>query len=231
MAFKPNNIKAVLVDVDDTILDFSLCSKADIQMCLKKHGIPYSERIFDTFELRNAAYWKQIENGTLTIEELRNKRWTSIFDELGIVADGPAFEKDFIMHLKDFAIPIDGADEIMSYLHSKYKVCIVSNATHEQQDKRLSDAGLYRYVDMMFTSFDIGHVKPTKEYFDVCFSRMNGIRPEETIIIGDSISADIRGAVEYGIHSCWLNRKGKPAPTDFQPDYTVTSLSEILDIL
>ncbi len=226
------DIKAVLVDVDDTILDFRLCSQADIKLCLSKYGIPYTDHLFDTFEKRNLGYWEQIEAGTLTVEQLRRIRWVSIFKELGIDADGKAFELDFISHLKDFAIPVDGADELMSYLHSKYKVYIVSNATHEQQRKRLVDADLDKYVDGFFTSLDIGFVKPTREYFDACFSRMeSGLRPEETILIGDSLTADIRGAVDYGIHTCWFNRKGKPSPDNMDIDLTVKDLREIISIL
>ena len=231
MADFTKDIKAVLVDVDDTILDFSLCARADIQYCTEKHGVPFSETLFRTFEKRNATFWKQIEDGVLTVEELRRIRWTSIFKELVIDADGVAFEQDFIKHLKDYAFKVEGAERMMSYLHSKYTVCIVSNATHEQQRHRISDAGLDKYVDRMFTSFDIGYVKPTREYFDACFSSMPGIRPEESIIIGDSLSADIRGAIDYGIHTCWVNRKGNPAPTDIVPDFTVTSLDSILSIL
>ncbi len=225
------SIKAVLVDVDDTILDFSLCAQADIKFCLQQHGIPYSDHLFETFEKRNANYWKQIEDGVLTVAELRRTRWVSIFRECGIKADGQAFELDFIKHLKDYAIKIDGADAMMEYLHSRYTVCIVSNATHEQQRQRVIDAGLDQYVDYMFTSFDLGHVKPTREYFDACFEKLGGIRPDETIIIGDSLSADIRGAVEYGIHTCWLNRKGHAAPVGFTPEFTITSLDAIYGIL
>ena len=225
------DIRAVLVDVDDTILDFSLCAKADIKMCLEKFGLPYSDHLFETFEKRNNKYWQDIEKGLLTVAELRRIRWTSIFSELGIEADGQAFELEFIDHLKDFAIPIEGAEEMLSYLHSRYDVHIVSNATHEQQGKRLADAGLDRYVDRVFTSFDLGAVKPTREYFDACFARMDGVKPEESIIIGDSLSADIKGALDYGIHTCWLNRKNRPQDMDCVPDFTISSLSEIFDIL
>ena len=225
------DIRAVLVDVDDTILDFSLCAKADIKMCLEKFGLPYSDHLFETFEKRNNKYWQDIEKGLLTVAELRRIRWTSIFSELGIEADGQAFELEFIEHLKDFAIPIEGAEKMLSYLHSRYDVHIVSNATHEQQGKRLADAGLDRYVDRVFTSFDLGAVKPTREYFDACFARMDGVKPDESIIIGDSLSADIKGALDYGIHTCWLNRKNRPQDEDCVPDFTISSLSEIFDIL
>lgn len=227
-----SNIKAVLIDVDDTILDFRLCSQADIKLCLNRHGIPYSDHLFETFERRNSKYWQDIEAGRLTVEELRQIRWKSIFQELGIEADGHQFELDFISHLKDFAIPMEGAKELMQYLRTKYRVYIVSNATHEQQRRRLGDAGLEEYIDDMFTSLDIGFVKPSREYFDVCFSRMDKpYSPSETIIIGDSLTADIRGAIDYGIHSCWFNRDGKPQPSDMHIDFTVSTLKEIMSIL
>lgn len=223
------NIKAVLLDVDDTILDFSLCSKEDIKLCLSQHGIPYSDHLFETFERHNSKYWQDIEAGRLTVEELRKIRWTGIFRELGIEADGQKFELDFISHLKDFAIPMEGARELMQYLSTRYRIYIVSNATHEQQRRRLGDAGLEEYIDDMFTSLDIGFVKPTKEYFDVCFSKIDPpCKPSETIIIGDSLTADIRGAIDYGIHTCWFNRHGTPQPADMHIDFTITALTDVI---
>lgn len=230
MAFA-DSIKVVLIDVDDTLLDFRLCSQADIRHCLGLYGIPYSDHLFETFEKRNNRYWQDIEAGLLTVERLREIRWVNIFKELGIDADGLSFEKDFIKHLKDFAIPVEGAVELMQYLHSKYRVFIVSNATHEQQNKRLADAGLDGYADAFFTSLDIGYVKPTKEYFDACFALLPDVKPSETIIIGDSLTADIKGASDYGIHTCWFNKYHKKAPEGLSIDLTVEHLRDIIGLL
>ena len=77
-----------------------------------------------------------------------------------------------------------GAHEVMKYLHDHYKVYVVSNASNQQQSTRLGKAGLMQYVDGVFGSLDIGFNKPSKEYFDYCFSQLPGTRPDQTVIVG-----------------------------------------------
>jgi len=108
---------------------------------------------------------------------------------------------------------------------------VVSNASNLQQSTRLGKAGLMQYVDGVFGSLDIGFNKPSKEYFDYCFSQLPGTTPAQTVIIGDSLNADISGGTAYGLHTIWFNiRNVEPSDSTF-PDYIIHSLSEIPAIL
>ncbi len=226
-----SGIKAVLMDVDDTLLDFNECARENIRTCFRKNGLEYSDLIFDFFLARNIRLWKQIEDGLLTIDELHRTRWAGIFRDLGIDADGPSFEQDFILGLQETSVPVIGAHEIMEYLHMRYRIYVVSNASNKQQTKRLEKAGLMQYVNGMFGSIDIGINKPAQRYFDHCFSHMDGIRPADTVIIGDSLNADIKGGAEYGLHTIWFNLRNADSSLSFVPDFTVYSLPEIKSIL
>ena len=226
-----SGIKAILMDVDDTLLDFNECARENIRECFRKNGLKYSEHIFDLFLARNIRLWKRIEDNLLTVDELHQTRWAGIFRDLGIDADGPSFEQDFIVGLRETSVPVAGAHEIMEYLHSRYQVYVVSNAANMQQTTRLKKAGLMQYVDGMFGSLDIGINKPAPGYFDYCFNQMNGITPAETIIIGDSINADIKGGMEYGLHTIWFNIRNNESSRTVYPEYTVYSLTEIKSIL
>ena len=219
------------MDVDDTLLDFKECAREDVRNCCIKNGITYSDELFDFFLNRNVILWKRIEDGLLTVDELHRTRWAGIFRDLGIEADGPAFENDFIAGLRETSVPVKGAHEAMEYLHSRYKVYVVSNASNLQQTTRLRKAGLMRYVDGVFGSLDIGFIKPSREYFDYCFSQLAGTTPQQTVIIGDSLNADISGGIAYGLHTIWFNiRNVEPSDSTF-PDYTIHSLSELTSLL
>lgn len=224
-------IKAVFMDVDDTLLDFNECARENIRQCCALNGIVYNDHIFDIFLVRNIDYWKRIERGELTVEELHRTRWAAILGELGIEADGQKFEQDFIKGMPENAIPVKGALELMQYLHGKYKVFIVSNATVSQQKKRLTKAGLIDYVDDIFGSLDIGFNKPDARYYEYCWQHTGGIGPENTIIIGDSLTADIKGGLEQGMMTCWLNHRNSAPDPQLRPDYTVTTLSAIIQLL
>ena len=134
-------ITTVFMDVDDTLLDFKECARQNVRNCFRKNGLEYSDDIFEFFLSRNIILWKRIEDGLLTVDELHRTRWAGIFHDLGIEADGPAFELDFIAGLRDTSVPVAGAHKVMEYLHSRYKVYVVSNASNLQQSTRLGRPG------------------------------------------------------------------------------------------
>ena len=229
--FRKEDITTIFMDVDDTLLDFKECAREDVRSCCLKNGITYSDDLFEFFLSRNVILWKRIEDGLLTVEELHRTRWAGIFHDLGIEADGPAFENDFIAGLRETSVPVKGAHEVMKYLYSNYKVFVVSNASNLQQSTRLGKAGLMQYVDGVFGALDIGHIKPSREYLDYCFAQLDGTKPQQTVIIGDSLNADISGGITYGLHTIWFNiRNVEPSDSTF-PDYTIHSLSELSSLL
>ena len=229
--FRKEDITTIFMDVDDTLLDFKECAREDVRSCCLKNGITYSDDLFEFFLSRNVILWKRIEDGLLTVKELHRTRWAGIFHDLGIEADGPAFENDFIAGLRETSVPVKGAHEVMKYLHSNYKVFVVSNASNLQQSTRLGKAGLMQYVDGVFGALDIGHIKPSREYLDYCFAQLDGTKPQQTVIIGDSLNADISGGITYGLHTIWFNiRNVEPSDSTF-PDYTIHSLSELSSLL
>ncbi len=223
-------IKVVLIDIDDTILDFDKCSAYAMKMAGIEFGVPFTERLYQTFLKINPTLWQNIEKGLLTRDELHRTRWQRIFDELGIIADGPEFEKRFRYYIAESYEKTEGAEDILKYLSSKYEVYAASNAPYAQQLKRMELAGFSKYLSGYFVSEEIGHEKPTKEFFDACFKTLGNPDKNEVIMIGDSISADIKGAENYGIKSIWVNLKNKECNPQLA-DYTVTRLEEIKGIL
>ena len=225
-------VKAVFLDVDNTLLDFDLCGLAAMRQGFEELGLPFADRMyFDTFTHINDPLWEQIERGELTKEGLFAIRWNLVFDALGVKGDGVAFEKRFHDILLSSAVPVDGAVELAAYLHEKYVVCIASNAFYHQQVKRLTLAGITPYIDHFFVSEQLGADKPNKAFFDACLASLSGIRPDECVMIGDSLTADIAGGVNAGIPTIWFNRLNIPIPKDCKANYIVTSLGEICSLL
>lgn len=223
-------IKAVLIDIDNTLLDFNASAKQAMRLAFEKAGLPFDESVLPTFIRINDGLWRKIENKLMTREELHANRWNIILAALGIDYDGTRIEKDFLSNLDFCAVPVDGALDILEYLSEKYYLCTASNAPREQQYKRMKVSGIDRHIQKAFISQEIGADKPSKEFFDGCFRAMHGITPRETVIIGDSLSADIGGGKEYGLKTVWCNFYGKQDPLQLA-DYTVSALSEIKSIL
>lgn len=219
----------VFIDVDDTLLDFNKCANKSVELACASFNVPFSQALIDTFHPINLGLWKQLERKEITKDELFKVRFTRVFEALGISADGEAFEHAFHQNLFESAIKIDGAEDLLKYLHSKYPMYVASNATLAQQQNRLKNANLLQYIDDIFTSEQIGFSKPQSEYFEACCKKINA-NPEDIVMIGDSISADINGAREYGMRTIWYNHRHMVS-TDIACDYIVEHLSEIKNIL
>lgn len=224
-------IKAVLIDIDNTLLDFNASAHESIKNVAKKHSIELPEGYFDVFLRINDDLWNELEQGEITKQDIYKRRWKNIFDELKITGDSDLFEEDFRKDLRYTAIPVKGAEDILSYLSEKYPVYTASNASRYQQEVRLEKAGLSKYLSGMFASEDIGFQKPAKEFFYACCSELFPISPQNIIMIGDSVTADIIGAKNYGLQSIWFNYSNKIYDNYSFTDYYVNNLAEIKNLL
>lgn len=232
-------IKAILLDVDNTLLDFDAYCLEGIKKGFEIFNLPpFEDHFYDVFFEINTKLWQDLEKGTITREELFATRWKIIFERLGIGFDGPTFEKFFRAQLFDSAILIDGAIDILDYLKGKYVLCIATNGTYKQQMNRLTRGGLIHYFDHFFISEKIGEPKPSNLFFDYCFKELNEnsngnnvVNKDEVLVIGDSISSDISGAIKYGFKTCLFDRHKNIDQKSFAIDYVVNDLREIVNIL
>lgn len=225
-----NDIKVVFVDIDNTLLDFNACAKECIIEVGRLMGIPLPESVMETFLPINNSLWARIEQGTLDLDGLHLIRWNMVFEALGLIGDGPAFEKRFKDKLFYSAIKVKGADEMLEYLARRYTVCAASNGPYAQQEYRLTKAGLNKYISRIFVSEKAQVSKPSPRFFDYCFDNLDGFNPQETIMIGDSLSADIKGAKDYGMTTCWFDYNQTDKSSDCA-DYKILSLLDIKKIL
>lgn len=223
--------KIVLLDLDNTLIDFNECARHSIINIFKKLNIPYSEKVFETFIEENVKIWKRLEKGEITKGELRANRWNIILNRLGIDYDGTVIEEMFENGVAQGAYPVEGAYGLLDYLSPKYDLYIISNGFRSVQENRLKIGDFRKYFKNVFVSEDIGIQKPAKEFFDYCFRKAKIQNTEDVVLIGDSLSADITGGKNYGIDTVWFNRNNEVPPEDIKPTYTVKELKEIENIL
>ena len=227
------NIKVIFMDIDNTILDFDAGAAAGMQECFSRAGLIFKPDMLGVFREENNKVWRKIEKGELSIDDLYYVRWQAILGHLGLEADGVQMEKDFRVCLYNSAVPVPGAKEILTYLAPKYCLCAASNGPYDQQINRLQKAGMLQFFRHCFVSEKIGADKPGREFFDGCLRELPGILPQECMMIGDSMTADIAGGVTYGLRTCWFDhhRTGQEPDTDIKPDHIITDLLQIREIL
>lgn len=219
----------MLVDVDNTLLDFKLCSFHSMRSACEDFSIHFEKSMFDAFYRINTGLWHEIEKGDLTVEKLFEIRWNVIFKELGVKGvDGVEFEKDFHKYLNVSAVKVEGADDALDYLSKKYEVCVASNAPARQQQERMRRAGLDKYISRYFISEELKASKPDKEFFDKAFSTLN-ISPNEAVMLGDSPTADVAGAKAYGLKTVFFDAEN--AGNIAGADFVIKKLVEIKTVL
>jgi YjjG family noncanonical pyrimidine nucleotidase len=223
--------KIIFIDLDNTLIDFNECARHSIINAFEELGFTYTENVFKTFIEENVKIWKRLEKGEITKAELRANRWNIILGKLGIDFDGTVLEEMFENGVAKGAYAVEGAYDLLDYLYGKYKLYIVSNGFRFVQESRLKIGNFEKYFDGLFVSEDIGIAKPAKEFFDYCFEKTDNPDKNEVILIGDSITADISGGINYGIDTIWFNKNYDLIPENNKPAYTVTTLSEIKKIL
>ncbi|WP_283750509.1 YjjG family noncanonical pyrimidine nucleotidase [Bacillus cereus] len=223
--------KTLLFDVDDTLLDFQKAEKIALRMLFEEKGLLLTDEIEDRYKKINKSLWDSFEKGEIARNEIISTRFSILFKEYGEEVDGILFENNYRSYLEEGNQLMQGAFEFINQIQSKYDLYIVTNGISKTQDKRLRNAGLHSLFKDIFVSEDTGFQKPMREYFDYVFERIPNFASEEGLIIGDSLSADIKGGYVAGIDTCWFNPEKKSNDSEIMPTYEVHNFEELYALL
>lgn len=204
-----STVKVVLLDVDNTVLDFHAAQKFALVSAFSEMGFSCDADRQARFDALNKYYWKLFESGGITREKLVVERFERFLAEENLVGDAKIVERLYRENLGKNHDLIPGAKEALTYLKGKYKVYFVTNGLQKTQWQRLTDAGLDKMADGVFISEAVGYRKPQKEFFSYVFAHIPPVKKEETVVIGDSLSGDIAGGKNYGLPTIWFNRRNK----------------------
>lgn len=228
-----SKIRALCIDVDNTLLDFNACAAQSIQNGFRDWNIPYSEKVFSSFLRINNQLWDQIERQEITFDELQKIRWKMIFEDLGLDLDGPSFEKVFRHYLSSSSVPVEGALDAVQKLAEKYPLFVITNGDSSHQADRVNGAGMLEYFEDFMTSDELKVKKPDPLFFSSMLDRIQnklpGIEKEQILIIGDSVTADMEGGHQSGFP---VMHFGNPDCSTLEcVDYQAEDWDEVLSIL
>ena len=198
-------IRTVLFDLDNTLLDFNRAERWALALTLRELGIEPTEKIMGRYSELNLAQWKLLELGKLTRDQVKVRRYRLLFQELGVEHPAEDATRRYEGHLADGLFLVEGAEALLQALVPRYRLYAVTNGTAQVQQKRLRNTGLGVFFQGYFISEAIGFDKPQKAFFDLCFSVIPDFAPEETVIVGDSLSSDIQGGKNAGIRTIWFH--------------------------
>ncbi|MDO4297327.1 MAG: YjjG family noncanonical pyrimidine nucleotidase [Lachnospiraceae bacterium] len=221
----------ILMDADETILDFSQAERSAFARTLEKYEITCTEEVFALYSDINHGLWKSFERGEISKQEILDRRFRETFQRLGIRGEFPGLEEAYQTALSEGSFIIEGADEVCRRLSEHCRLYVVTNGVAATQHRRMKESGLRVWFRDVFVSEEVGYQKPKREYFDYVFARIPDMVPERTLLVGDSLTSDIAGGKGAGVDTCWMCRSGRIEEGLGKADYIITDLRELYGIV
>ncbi|MBQ9249088.1 MAG: YjjG family noncanonical pyrimidine nucleotidase [Oscillospiraceae bacterium] len=221
----------VLLDVDDTLLDFHKAEALALAKALREMQVDPAPETIARYSQINKQQWELLEEGLLTREQVLLRRFEILFQELGLDRSAEKTRDLYEHNLSIGHYFMPGAEQLMDDLYGNYALYIVSNGTGSVQAGRIASAGIGRYFEKIFISEEIGYEKPTAAFFERCFAQIPGFDRGRALIVGDSLTSDIRGGINAGIRTCWYNPGNREPRPDITPDFVIRDLAELPGLL
>ena len=222
----------LLFDADDTLFDFSQASARAFSIMCQANNIPDTPDVYQLYHQINEVLWRAFDQGEVSKEFVTLERYIRFLNALELDRDPQQCNRDYLTALGQGVYPLPHAEEVCCTLAARgHYLYIVTNAVASVQRSRLRGSVFSQLFLDAFISEEAGASKPSKAYFDYVHTRVPEITPENTLVIGDSLATDIRGANNAGLPCCWVNTARKPRPADLRIDYEIHDLRALLTVV
>lgn len=229
---KAPNYTTLLFDLDDTLLDFNASENKSLELIHTNFFSSTNLNHFkETYKGINKNLWNLVNEEKATPTDVKRERFNQLADKLQLSFDIENISYHYENMLGEYICWFAGAKELLLSLKEQYKIGIVTNGLTHVQEKKYHVCGFHELCECFLISEKIGVSKPNPLIFEQALKTLNA-NPHESLMIGDSLQSDFRGALNAGIDFCWINHHDAPIPATFpKPKYvckTVSFLSEIL---
>ncbi len=221
----------ILFDLDGTLFDYDISETKALKNTFKDFNLPFESKVIPTYRELNAKLWKQFEEGKLSQKIIKVRRFEQLADALGITFNAEKFSNRYLLHLSEGTDLIDGAREIIEFLSDKTDLVLITNGLTIVQRPRIKNSGLEKHFKEVIISEEIGFAKPDAKIFDFIFERLGFPAKERVLIVGDSLTSDITGGINYGIDTCWFNPDSLCSNDGTNYTYVIKHLYDIKQIL
>ena len=224
--------KYLLFDLDHTLLDFDAAEDIALTQLLEEEGVEDIQTYKDYYVPMNKALWKDLEQKKITKDELINTRFEKLFALFGIEKDGSYLAERYQFFLSKQGQTFPGVEDLLKTLiHQGYELYAATNGITAIQTGRLAKSGLAPYFNQVFISEQLQTQKPDALFYEKIGQQIAGFSKEKTLMIGDSLTADVQGGNNAEIDTIWYNPHHLENHTQAQPTYEVHSYQDLLDYL
>ena len=219
--------KILLLDLDDTLLDFTKGEEESLGKVLEYYKIENTLENRELYYSINKKYWRMYELHQIEREKLLALRFEDFFSLFNYEVDGNKVNDLYFSYLSQTAYLVPNALEFCEKCNElNLDIVIVSNGVGRVQKPRIKKSGLKKYFKKIYLSEELGYNKPDIEFFNSL--SLENYSKNQLMMIGDSLSSDIQGGINFGITTIWYNPFHKESSL---PDYQVDNLLDIFKIL
>ncbi|HVI42319.1 MAG TPA: YjjG family noncanonical pyrimidine nucleotidase [Anaerovoracaceae bacterium] len=222
----------IIFDADETLFDFKKSEKVALESTMKDFSIDYEEGYhLEIYKEINSAVWKELEKGLITQKELNDLRFQRLLERLKVNRNALEFAGTYIKHLSRASFLYEESLDLIENLSKDYRMVILSNGLKDVQDNRLRKSILSGYFEDIIISEEVGLAKPDPAIFELLFRHIRYTEKSKALMIGDSLSSDIQGGINFGIDTCWLNAGKAPNRSEIKPTFEINRLEELYALL
>ncbi|MBU3145508.1 YjjG family noncanonical pyrimidine nucleotidase [Clostridium sp. CF012] len=226
------NYEVIIFDADETLFDFKKSERDAFKNTMLEFNIEYDENHhLKVYKDINTIIWKELEDGLITQKKLKVERFKRLSDSLNAGFNEEQFAKSYMKHLSFASFLYDNSIDIVESLHKDYRLTIITNGLKDVQDNRIRKSIIAKYFEDIVVSEEVEVSKPDPKIFEHALKNINQTDKSKVLIVGDSLTSDIQGGINFGIDTCWFNPNKIVNKTSIKPTYEVSNLMELKDIL
>ena len=223
--------ETILFDLDDTLFDFVTSEKNALSHAFQAFDLPAGLAGYHgSYREISKGLWSELEQGKMNLSDLGVERFKRLFQEYGLQINAETFNRTYLEFLGKEAHLIHGAEELCHQFQNR-RLVVITNGFQEVQWSRIKRSPLHNTFDYIITSEEAGFQKPEKGIFDFVFSKLKISDKNKVLMVGDSLTSDIQGGINYGIDTCWFNRHRQENHTDVQPNYEIYELKDLIEVV
>ncbi len=221
--------KLIIIDLDNTLIDFDRLEEELLDYIFRKYDICSNKEKISIFKDINKKLWSEVEKGTKKRDDVVYLRFKYFLEKYDLKRDYHRMSDEYLDNMHHYIYLFDHVLPTLDYLKKHFKLVMMTNGVKRVQEMKLKKSGLNKYFDEIIISEDTGYNKPQVEIFKYMEGKIGKYPKSEILIVGDSLTSDIKGGKNYGIDTCFFNRKGLPINEDV--DYEITDIKELIEIV
>lgn len=221
----------LLFDADGTLLDFLKSEAEALREALSDFGLPNGNEVINAYSAINDSLWKLLEKGEIDKPTLLVRRFELLLEHIGETRDATPLARRYEDNLSTKGYLLDGAENMCRALYGKAKMYIVTNGLEKVQRGRYAVCGIDKYFEAAFISDVIGYQKPSVHYFEAVAAAIDGFDKSRALIVGDSLSSDMQGGINFGIDTCWYNPKGNICPENMSVTHVSQNFEDVVNFI